>query len=58
MKDTIIKSNKLIDKNPAVITKTLYGRGVKLEINNINIPCSINSDRTVSNDSSYPKSTI
>ena len=51
MKDTITKSNKLIDKNPAAITKTLYGRGVKLEINNINIPCSIKSDCTVSNDS-------
>ena len=44
MKDTITKSNRLIDKNPAAITKTLYGRGVKLETNNINMPCSIKSD--------------
>ena len=35
MKDTITKSNRLIDKNPAAITKTLYGRGIKLEINNL-----------------------
>ena len=58
MKDTIMKSNKLIDKNPAAITKTLYGRGVKLEINNINIPCAMKSDWTVSNDSWYPNLTI
>ena len=43
---SLIIINKIIltPKNPATITNILYGKGVKLDTNNIIIPYSINSD--------------
>jgi hypothetical protein len=47
-----IKRAKFTPRNPAAITNILYGRGVKLEINNIIIPYSKNIDFEISNLSS------
>ena len=33
---------KSIDKKPAVIVNSLYGKGVKLAIKIINAPCKVN----------------